>query len=96
MGLGVRAPTTSLFHDEKFAFFDLGVRGTSNILKIFLRVSLKILKKVEFLPAAAKVLPAAARGRGASFQNFWSTPNPKVKKCEFLVVKEACRRSTNP
>ena len=27
-GLGVRVPTISLFHDEEFAFFDFGVRGT--------------------------------------------------------------------
>ena len=68
MGLRVRVPQGSLFHDEKFAFFDFGVRGTPEILKIFSGVSLKILKKVGVLPAAAKVLPAAAqrlRPRGA-------------------------------
>ena len=27
-GLGVRVPTISLFHDEKLAIFDFGVRGT--------------------------------------------------------------------
>ena len=42
VGLGVRVPQGSLFHDEKFAFFDFGVRGTPKILNIFLGVSLKI------------------------------------------------------
>ena len=37
---------SSLFHDEKFAFFDFGVRGTPKILKIFSRVSRKILHNV--------------------------------------------------
>ena len=39
-GLGVRVNTCSLSHDEKFAFFDFGVRGTPKILIIFLGVSL--------------------------------------------------------
>ena len=92
--LGVRVPATSLFHDEKFAFFDLGVRGTPKILKIFLGVSPKILKKVGVLPAAAKVLPAAAkrlRPRGALkpsrrqaklplFSKFWTKPLRKFSK----------------
>ena len=65
--LGVRVPATSLFHDEKFAFFDFEVRGTPKILKIFLGVPPKILKKVGVLPAAAKRLRphrAAAPGAG--------------------------------
>ena len=41
-GLGVRVPHCSHFHDEKFTFFDFGVRGTPKILNIFLGVSLKI------------------------------------------------------
>ena len=45
-GLGVRVPACSLFHDEKIAFFDFGVRGTLKILKIFLGVQPKFLKKV--------------------------------------------------
>ena len=44
VGLGVRVPACSLFHDEKFAFFDFGVRGTPKILIIFLGVPLKVLK----------------------------------------------------
>ena len=48
--LGVRVPATSLFHDEKFAFFDFEVRGTPKILKIFLGVPPKFLKKVGVLP----------------------------------------------
>ena len=54
LGLGVRDPATSLFHDEKFAFFDFGVRDTPKILEIFLGVPPKILKKVVVLPGAAK------------------------------------------
>ena len=45
VGLGVRVPHGSLFHDEKLAFFDFEVRGTPKILKIFLGVPPKILKK---------------------------------------------------
>ena len=46
MGLRVRVPQGSLFHDEKFAFFDFGVRGTPKILIFFLGVSSDILKKM--------------------------------------------------
>ena len=52
--LGVRVPATSLFHDEKFAFFDFEVRGTPKDLEIFLGVPSKILKKVGVLPAGAQ------------------------------------------
>ena len=44
----------SLFHDEKFPFFDFGVRGTPKILIIFLGVPAKFLKKVGVLPGAVK------------------------------------------
>ena len=67
--LGVRVPTTSLFHDKKFAVFDFGVRGTPKILKIFLGVPPKNLKKVGVLPAGAKrIRPrrAAASAWGAT------------------------------
>ena len=37
-GLVVRVTMCSLFHDEKFAFFDFGVRGTPKILIILLGV----------------------------------------------------------
>ena len=37
-GLGVRVSGSSLFHDEKFAFFDFGVRGTAKIWKICLQL----------------------------------------------------------
>ena len=46
VGLAVRVPQRSLFHDEKFAFFDFGVRGTPKILIIFLGVPPKILKNL--------------------------------------------------
>ena len=42
-GLGVRVLAGSLYRDEKFAFFDFGVRGTPKILIIFLGVLLKVL-----------------------------------------------------
>ena len=54
MGLVVRVPAASLFHDEKFAFFYFGVRGTPKNLKIFLGVPPKNLKKVGVLLDAAK------------------------------------------
>ena len=53
-GLGVRVLASSLFNDEKFAFFDFDVWGTPKILKIFLGVPSKILKKVGVLPCAGK------------------------------------------
>ena len=53
-GLGVRVPASSLFHDEKFAFFDFGVRGIPKILIILFGVPAKFLKKVGVLPGAAK------------------------------------------
>ena len=53
-GLGVRVPASSLFHDEKFAFFDFGVRGTPKIWKICLGVPPKSLKKVGVLSGDAK------------------------------------------
>ena len=56
MVLGVRVPASSLFHEEKFAFFGFEVRGTPKIFKIFLGVPPKILKQVGVLPAAAKRL----------------------------------------
>ena len=33
--IGARIPLRSLFHEEKFAFLDFGVRDTLKILKIF-------------------------------------------------------------
>ena len=53
-GLGVRVPASSLFHDEKFAFFDFGVRGTPKISKICLGVSPQSLREVGVLSGAAK------------------------------------------
>ena len=44
-GLGVTVPAASLFHEEKFAFFDFGVKGTPKILKNFIGVPSKNLKK---------------------------------------------------
>ena len=46
LGLAVRDPATSLFHDEKFAFFEFGVRDTPKILEFSLGVPPNILKNV--------------------------------------------------
>ena len=51
-GIGVKVPAASLFHEKKYAFFDLIVRGTSNILKILLGVPHKIWKDVVISPCA--------------------------------------------
>ena len=53
-GLRVREPASSLFHDEKFAFFDFGVRGTPKMLKICLGVPPQFLTKVGMLSDSAK------------------------------------------
>ena len=53
-GLGVRVPASSLFHDEKFAFFDFGVRGTPKISKNCLGVAPQSLRKVGAFASAAK------------------------------------------
>ena len=49
----VRVNASSLFHDEKFAFFDFGVRGTPKILMILLGVSLLPGAVNGFCPAGA-------------------------------------------
>ena len=71
-GLGVRVPHCSLFHDEKFAFFDFGVRGSPKILKILLGVWLKILKFLGFdrrrEAAAGQLFPKRRVQIGASFR----------------------------
>ena len=46
--LGIRVPACSLFHDEKFAFFDFGVRGTPKFLIILLGVPPYFLKILGF------------------------------------------------
>ena len=53
--LGVRVLAYSLFHDEKFAIFDFGVRGKPKNKKKIFGVHPKILKKVGVLPGGAKV-----------------------------------------
>ena len=54
LGLGVRDPATSLFHDEKFEFFEFGVSDTPKLLEFFLGVLPTILKKVDIFSSAAK------------------------------------------
>ena len=98
-GLGVRVPASSLFHDEKFAFFEFGVRGTPEILKILLGVRPKFSKNGGIFTSAAAAeakkpfISKISAKNLRKLSKFWATPNPKVKKCEFLVVKEACRRN---
>ena len=81
----------SPFHDEKFAFFDFGVRGTPKILKIFLGVPPKILKKVGVLPASAKgfwLRPESApaiRRRGESIGIVTYAPEFELRM-EFLIL----------
>ena len=47
-GLGVRVPHCSHFHDEKFTFFDFGVRGIDRKFprKLSLEVSMKLSLEV--------------------------------------------------
>ena len=47
--------TYNLFHEEKFALFDFGVRGKPKNYKKLFGVHPKILKKVGVLPGGAKV-----------------------------------------
>ena len=54
LSVGVRVSAASLFHNEKFAFFDFGVRGTPKILKICLGVPPQSLRKAGVLSGAAK------------------------------------------
>ena len=69
--LGVRVPATSLFHEEKFLFFDFGVRGISKI-KNFPRGSAQNLEKSGgFAWRREGVLPSprSGSGRGARRRN---------------------------
>ena len=76
-GLRVRISAGNIFHDEEFAFFVFGVRGTPKILKIFLGVSPKILKKVGVLSGAAK---GFCLRREAAVVKFWGEPLRKFSK----------------
>ena len=62
---GVRVPAGSLFHEEIFALFDLGVRGIPKILIHFLWVSPKNFWKTwGFCLGKKKVLPPQRTGGG--------------------------------
>ena len=77
-GLGVTILAVSLFHDEKFAFFDFGNRGTTKILKIILGVPRKFLKKVGVMPAATKGFWPRREAAEVSFKILGLPLIPKV------------------
>ena len=77
MGLGVRVPAASLFHEDNFAFFDFEVRGTPKFFANFHRGSAQNFEKSgDFARRREGVLPQVEVGYGAKRH---SQPKPRAK-----------------
>ena len=74
-GLLIREPASSLFHDEKFAFFDFGVRGTP---KMFAKSRPAPLRGAGNSPLRNQATPPLFSKIGgellSKFSKFWRYP----------------------